>query len=161
MLSLAKENKNNSFIGCEPYLNGVAMLLPRLAKENLTNVKIFMDDARMLFEVLPDASVEKLFLLFPDPWPKLKHKQRRFISKKNIEFFKKILKSEGLVYIATDVEEYTRHVLETFKNDNNFSWEAKSANDWRKPWKNWVSTRYYEKAKLAGRKITFLIFKRT
>ena len=160
LLSLAKGNKNINFIGCEPYLNGVAMLLPRLARENLSNVKIFMDDARMLFDVLPDASLEKLFLLFPDPWPKLRHKRRRFISKKNIEYFKKILKSEGLVYIATDVEEYARHVLETFNRNIDFSWEANSADDWRQPWKDWVSTRYYEKAKIAGRKITFLIFKR-
>ena len=160
LLSLAKLNRNINFIGCEPYRNGVAMLLPRLARENLSNVKIFMDDARMLFDVLPDASLEKLFLLFPDPWPKLRHKRRRFISKKNIEYFKKILKSEGLVYIATDVEEYARHVLETFNRNIDFSWEANSADDWRQPWKDWVSTRYYEKAKIAGRKITFLIFKR-
>ena len=160
ILSLAKANKNIGFIGCEPYLNGVAMLLPRLAQENLNNVKIFMDDARLLFEVLPNSSVEKLFLLFPDPWPKLRHKQRRFISEKNIEFFRTILKCGGLLYIATDVDEYARHVLECFNSDINFSWEAKSAADWRKPWKDWVGTRYYEKAKLSRRKITFLVFKR-
>lgn len=160
LLSLAKKNKNIGFIGCEPYLNGVAMLLPRLAQENLTNVKILMDDARMLFEVLPDSSVEKLFLLFPDPWPKVRHKQRRFISKENLEFLKKILKSQALVYIASDVDDYIRHVLEIFNNDINFSWEANSAYDWRQPWEDWLDTRYYEKAKLAERKITFLIFKR-
>ena len=159
-LSLAKQNKNVGFIGCEPYLNGVAMLLPRLAKEKLNNVKIFMDDARILFEVLPDSSVEKLFLLFPDPWPKLRHKQRRFISKKNIEFFKRILKRQGLLYIATDVDGYVKHVLESFSSDINFTWEAELADDWRQPWKDWVHTRYYKKAKLSGRKITFLIFKR-
>ena len=136
------------------------MLLPRLAQENLTNVKILMDDARMLFEVLPDSSVEKLFLLFPDPWPKVRHKQRRFISKENLEFLKKILKSQALVYIASDVDDYIRHVLEIFNNDINFSWEANSAYDWRQPWEDWLDTRYYEKAKLAERKITFLIFKR-
>ena len=160
LLSLAKGNKNINFIGCEPYLNGVAMLLPRLARENLSNVKIFMDDARMLFEVLPDSSIEKLFLLFPDPWPKLRHKQRRFVSNKNVEYFKKILKTEGLVYIATDVEEYAIHVLKTFNSNIDFSWEANLADDWHQPWKDWVSTRYCEKAKLAGRKIKFLIFKR-
>ena len=160
LLSLAKGNKNINFIGCEPYLNGVAMLLPRLASENLSNIKIFMDDARILFDVLPDASLEKIFLLFPDPWPKLRHKRRRFVSKKNVECFKKILKSNGLLYVATDVEEYARHVLEIFNSDIDFSWEVNSADDWHLPWKDWVSTRYYEKAKRAGRKITFLIFKR-
>ena len=82
------------------------------------------------------------------------------LSNKNVEYFKKILKSNGLVYVATDVEEYARHVLEIFNSDVDFSWEANSADDWRQPWKDWVSTRYYEKAKQAGRKITFLIFKR-
>ena len=157
---MSKKNKSIGFIGCEPYLNGVAMLLPRLAEENLTNVKIFMDDARMLLEVLPDSSIEKVFLLFPDPWPKLRHQQRRFISKKNIEFFKRIMKIGGLVYIATDVAEYTRHVLEVFNSDINFTWEATSAVDWRQPWKDWVDTRYYKKANHSGRKSTFLIFRR-
>ena len=136
------------------------MLLPRLAKEELTNVKIFLDDARILLEVLPDASVEKIFLLFPDPWPKLRHQRRRFISKKNLKVCKRVLKSGGFIYIATDVEEYKRHILESFNNDTNFTWEANSAGDWRQPWKDWVDTRYYEKAKLFGRKSTFFIFKR-
>ncbi len=160
LLSIAKKNQDVGIIGCEPYLNGVAMLLPRLANENLKKVRIFMDDARILLEVLPDSSISKLFLLFPDPWPKKRHKQRRFINKNNLENFKRILKIGSLIYIATDVNEYVRHALETFKNEDAFVWMAESASDWRNPWEDWENTRYHAKAETSGKKTTFLIFKR-
>ena len=160
LLSIARKNRNIGIIGCEPYRNGVAMMLPRLAKENLSKVKVYMDDARILFEVLPNFSIAKIFLLFPDPWPKLRHKQRRFINKENLEAFKRILSVNALIHIATDVNEYARHVLETFNNDESFEWVAESANDWRNPWKDWEQTRYSNKASLYGRNTIFMIFKR-
>ncbi len=160
LLSIAKQNSDIGVIGCEPYVNGVAMLLPRLAKEHLNNVKVFTDDARILLEVLPNFSITKLFLLFPDPWPKNKHKKRRFVNKENLEMFKRILKVNSFVYIATDVDAYARHVLEIFNNQNDFEWIAETANDWRKPWKNWENTRYFAKAGLSERKTIFLIFRK-
>ena len=160
MLSIAKKNSNIGIIGCEPYRNGVAMLLPRLSKANLNKVRVFMDDARILLEVLPDASITKLFLLFPDPWPKTRHKQRRFINKENLEILKRVLKTDALIYIATDVNDYTKHVLQIFNNEDNFEWQADSASDWRNPWTDWENTRYFSKAKLSGRKTTFMIFRK-
>lgn len=160
LLSIAKKNKKIGIIGCEPYLNGVAMFLPRLVKENLGRVRVFMDDARILFEVLPDLSISKLFLLFPDPWPKTRHKRRRFINRENIKIFERILKLDGLIYIATDVNEYAKHVLENFNNQAGFEWLAETASDWRNPWKDWEETRYFSKAKRSGRKTTFMIFRK-
>ena len=160
LLSIAKKNRNIGIIGCEPYLNGVAMFLPRLAEEKLSKVKVFMDDARVLLEVLPDLSISKLFLLFPDPWPKTRHKQRRFINAENLKVFERILKIDALIYIATDVNSYVKHVLEIFNHHSGFDWVADSADDWRNPWDDWENTRYFSKAKLSGRQITFLIFKR-
>ena len=160
LLSIAKKNRNIGIIGCEPYLNGVAMFLPRLAEEKLSKVKVFMDDARILLEVLPDLSISKLFLLFPDPWPKNRHKQRRFINVENLKVFERILKIDALIYIATDVNSYVKHVLEMFNNHSGFDWVADSADDWRNSWEDWENTRYFSKAKLSGRQITFLIFKR-
>ena len=160
LLSIAKKNKNVGFIGCEPYINGVAMLLPRLFKEDLKNVRIYMGDARMLFEVLPDCSITNLFLLFPDPWPKARHKKRRFISKENLNVLKRVLKLDGLIFIATDVGDYAKHVLETFNQAGNFEWLAESANDWRHPWKDWERTRYYLKAEKSGRETIFLTFRK-
>ena len=160
LLSIAKKNRNIGIIGCEPYLNGVAMFLPRLAEEKLSKVKVFMDDARILLEVLPDVSISKLFLLFPDPWPKNRHKQRRFINVENLKVFERILKIDALIYIATDVNSYVKHVLEMFNNHSGFDWVADSADDWRNSWEDWENTRYFSKAKLSGRQITFLIFKR-
>ena len=160
LLSIAKKNKEVGLIGCEPYLNGVAMFLPRLAKEKTDKIRVFMDDARILFEVLPDLSITKLFLLFPDPWTKTRHKERRFINKENLKIFRRILKIDALIYIATDVNDYAKHVLEMFNNENEFEWLANEANDWRQPWKDWENTRYFSKAKLSGRQTTFLIFKK-
>ena len=160
LLSIAKKNSNIGIIGCEPYRNGEAMLLPRLSKANLNKVRVFMDDARILLEVLPDSSITKLFLLFPDPWPKTRHKQRRFINKENLEILKRVLKTDALIYIATDVNDYTKHVLQIFNNEDNFEWEADSASDWRNPWTDWENTRYFSKAKLSGRKTTFMIFRK-
>ena len=160
LLAIAKKNTNNGIIGCEPYVNGVAMLLPRLEKENLTKVRIFMDDARVLLEVLPDVSIEKLFLLFPDPWPKTKHKRRRLINKESLQSFKRVLMIDALIYIATDVDDYVKNVLEIFYGEETFEWIATSASDWRNPWEDWEATRYFEKAKASGRKTTFLIFKK-
>ncbi len=160
LLSMAQKYPNVGIIGCEPYVNGVAMLLPRLVKKNLENVRLFMDDARILFEVLPDLSISKLFLLFPDPWPKKRHRRRRFINKENIELLKRILKIDALIYIATDVNEYSRYVLETFNDERSFQWMAESASDWRNPWKDWENTRYFLKAERSGKPTTFLIFRK-
>ena len=160
LISVAKKNRHVGIIGCEPYLNGVAMFLPKLAKEKLHKVRVFMDDARLLCEVLPNFSISKLFLLFPDPWPKKRHARRRFINKQNIDMFKRILKRGALIYISTDVNSYVRHVLEIFTGDSDFEWEVRCASDWRNPWKDWENTRYFSKAAIAGRKTTFLVFKR-
>lgn len=160
LLSIAKRNSDIGIIGCEPYVNGVAMLLPRLAKENLTNVKVFPDDARILLEVLPDLSIAKLFLLFPDPWPKSRHKKRRFVNEENLKMIKRVLKVNSLIYIATDVDAYARHVLQIFNNEDDFEWVAETAEDWRKPWADWQNTRYFAKAGLSKRKSIFLIFRK-
>jgi tRNA (guanine-N7-)-methyltransferase len=160
LLSIAKNNITTGIIGCEPYLNGVAMVLPRLAESNLSNVKVYVDDARILLGVIPNRSISKFFLLFPDPWPKIRHHQRRFINVENIEILKRVLKRDGLLYIATDVNDYVRHVLEHFCVESGFEWIAESVKDWRCPWEHWINTRYYDKAISAGRKITFLIFRR-
>ena len=160
LVSIAKKNKDIGIIGCEPYINGVAMVLPRLKEEKLSKVRIFMDDARILLEVLPDLSVARLFLLFPDPWPKIKHKERRFINKENLEILRRILRIDALIFIATDVREYAKHVLEVFNSTESFEWTAESARDWRTPWDDWQNTRYFNKASLSGKKSMFLIFKR-
>lgn len=160
LLSIAKKNRNINILGCELYRNGVAMLLPRLSKENLNNVRVVMDDARVLLEVLPNSSITRLYLLFPDPWPKTRHKQRRFINKDNLKILTRILKTNGLIYIATDVNDYTKHILQIFNDEVNFKWEAESPTDWRNPWRDWENTRYFCKAKSSGRKTTFMIFRK-
>ncbi len=160
LVELAKENRHVGILGCEPYINGVAKLLPKLIEFDLTNVRVLMDDARNLLELIPDAGISKIFLLFPDPWPKARHHRRRFINVENIEVMAKILKPGGLIFLATDVKDYVRHSLEHMVNSEHFSWLAEKPSDWRHPWLNWSSTRYQVKTQRLGRPTTYLIFRR-
>ena len=97
LVQLAKVNRHIGILGCEPYVNGVAKLLPKLIDANITNVRIFMDDARKILDLIPESRISKVFLLFPDPWPKLRHHRRRFINVENVEVIAKILKPGGLL----------------------------------------------------------------
>ena len=160
LLSIAEKNTDIGFIGCEPYRNGVAKLLPKLFLAKLTNVRILMDDARILFDVIPAGSVSKIFILFPDPWPKQRHSARRFINPESIRNMRRILKRNGLLYVATDAMLYVRHVLENVFKEEGFEWSAEHPEDWRKPWPGWQQTRYCKKAILDGKKITYLVFRR-
>ncbi len=160
LLSIAQGNTNVGFIGCEPYLNGMAMFLSKLHNSKLSNVRVIMDDARILFDVTPTSSISKLFLLFPDPWPKRRHADRRFINKNNIKVLKRIIRSGGILHIATDVDMYVKHVLETFLDENEFEWLAERPKDWKLPWPGWKSTRYEEKAINSGKRVTYLTFRR-
>jgi tRNA (guanine-N7-)-methyltransferase len=160
LLSLAKRNRNVGLLGCEPYLNGVAKLLPKLIDSEITNVRIFMDDARKIFEMIPNSKISKIFLLFPDPWPKLRHHRRRFVNLENIELMAKILQPGGLLYLATDVKDYVRHSLELLMNTQYFHWLADKPSDWREPWLNWSPTRYQVKTQKLGRATNYMVFQR-
>lgn len=160
LVQLAKVNRHIGILGCEPYVNGVAKLLPKLIDANITNVRIFMDDARKILDLIPESRISKVFLLFPDPWPKLRHHRRRFINVENVEVIAKILKPGGLLFLATDVKDYVRHSLEIMMNSKNFLWLAEKPSDWREPWLNWSSTRYQKKTERLGRPTNYLVFQR-
>ena len=106
--------KDIAIIGCEPYINGVANLLELLSKEQLQRVKIFIGDARKIIASLNKNSISKVFILFPDPWPKRKHHKRRIISRFLIKNFQKILTPKGRIYIATDTNNYLKVIFLEF-----------------------------------------------
>lgn len=177
LAAIAKSQPETGFVGVEVYKNGVANLLSLitgvkegneadLAREvslepgRADNIRIFDDDVRLLFSALPDACFDKIYLLFPDPWPKKKHEGRRFVNPDNLRELARLLKKSGILQIATDHAVYKGWVLHTLAKDKNFLWTAKCSDDWRQPPADWFETKYQCKAVREGRKPVFFEYQR-
>jgi len=152
----AAQHRNINFIGCEPYLNGVADLLGKVQKQEITNLRLYENDARILLEKLPDHALERIFLLFPDPWRKKRHYKRRIISQATLALFHSKLTKGGLLRIATDHYDYCAWILEQLFLFPAFEWQANTAKDFEQPPQDWVKTRYQQKAEAENRKPSFL-----
>jgi len=172
----ALKHKDTAFIGAEVFVNGVASLVAHLAgahdngskaekgtiaAERTDNVRIFNDDVRLLFSALPQGQMSVIYVLFPDPWPKKRHAYRRFIGPENIPHLAKLLKTGGILQVASDDMNYIRWSLEHLCKSPYFKWTAQKADDWRKPPADWCPTRYEQKAIAAARKPVYLRFERT
>lgn len=146
-------------IGCEPFINVVAMLLGKIRDAGVSNVAIHPDDVRDLFDVLPDGSIERAFLLYPDPWPKKRHHRRRFVTPEFLEPLSRVLEPGAIFRVATDIPDYVRQALEEVPKAG-FDWLAEDPSDWRAPWRDWIETRYEAKALREGRVPHYLTFRR-
>ena len=160
MFAQARTNPYVGVIGCEPFINGVAAFLAKMDRESIENVRVHAGDARELFDILPDASIDRLYLLYPDPWPKTRHHKRRFVSAENLTQIIRVLKPGALFRIATDIPDYVRHSLEAIAYRSELHWLAERPTDWREPWADWPSTRYEAKAMREGRTPCYLTFRR-
>ncbi|MCF6305228.1 MAG: tRNA (guanosine(46)-N7)-methyltransferase TrmB [Rhodobacteraceae bacterium] len=160
LLHMAQTYPEVGIIGCEPYVNGVAMLVPRIAEAGVKNARVHMGDARDMLDVIPAASLDKAFLLYPDPWPKSRHHRRRFVEPENIDQLARALKPGAEFRVATDIEDYVRHTMEHMTSRSDFEWLAENADDWRKPWGDWHRTRYEAKAIREGRTPHYMTFRR-
>jgi tRNA (guanine-N7-)-methyltransferase len=149
------------FIGCEVFENGVVKLVAEAKRLGLANLRLFVDDARLLLEALPESSLTRAFVLFPDPWPKLRHHKRRFVSTATLDHLARVLQNEAELRLATDDVDYLRWMLERLTAHRAFEWLARRPGDWRERPADWPPTRYEEKAFAAGRKPVFLRFRRT
>ena len=156
----AKTYPRIGFVGCEPFLNGVVKLLSRIRSMELENVRLYRDDARLLIASLPANIIGRAFILFPDPWPKLRHHKRRLISERVLGSLAEVLRDEAEVRIATDDPSYLEWILWHFQRHPDFEWQASVPNDWRSSPYDWPATRYEKKANAAGRKCTFLTYRR-
>jgi len=152
------ENKNIGFIGCETHINSIVSLLGKIEKTNTKNIKIFNGDARLLLENLTDNSLSKVFILFPDPWPKKKHHKRRIINEEFLELLHKKMKSNSTFIFASDIDNYINWTIEKVRNHNKFSFPAKSKEDCENEPNGWICTRYQQKAIREGRKSRWLKF---
>ncbi|HEX8232456.1 MAG TPA: tRNA (guanosine(46)-N7)-methyltransferase TrmB [Caulobacteraceae bacterium] len=145
---LAAQGERNPqvlLLGAEPFVNGQASLLTQVEAKRLGNVRIHPGDARELLAVLSDGSVERLFILFPDPWPKARHHKRRLIQAETVAEFARVLAPGGRLRFATDWRDYADWTLERVLRSSLFDWPAERADDWRLPALDHVTTRYEAK----------------
>ncbi len=160
LVAQAIAHPNVGFIGCEPFLNGVSGLIDHIDREKIENVRFFMDDARLLMDALPDRSLSRAFILFPDPWRKKRHYKRRVVSPGNVAVLSRLLKDDAELRIATDHHDYCRWILARLLENNDFDWKNDHPDDWHKRPADWPETRYEIKALKAGRKSAYMTFVR-
>ena len=161
LIEQAKANPDVGLVGCEPFLNGVVAALAALKRENLANVRLRRGDAQTLVEAAPDCFFSRVFMLYPDPWPKRRHHKRRVVAMSMIEALARVMRRGGELRFATDVDDYAGWALQRFLASSDFRWTASRAEDWRHPWPEWRPTRYEAKARLEGRKSVYLTFARS
>jgi tRNA (guanine-N7-)-methyltransferase len=147
-------------IGCEPYLAGVARLLAVAEQQGLDNLRLVVDDARLLLGALPDACLERVFILFPDPWPKTRHHKRRIVNPATAAELGRVLAPGGELRLATDDMTYARAMLLALAGRPELAWQAARPADWRQRPADWPATRYERKALAAGRACLYLRYRR-
>ena len=160
LIAQALAHPDVGFIGCEPFLNGLVAALAAIVREGVANVRLRRGDAQTVIEAAPDAFFSRVFILYPDPWPKRRHHKRRFVSEATVEGLARVLKPGGELRFATDSDDYSGWTLKRILSSPHFRWTAKRADDWRIPWPDWRSTRYEIKAHKAGRGSVYLTFVR-
>lgn len=148
------------FLGSEPFLNGFAAMAAAIADNGLNNVRLHDGDARDVLVALAPGTLDGIDLLYPDPWPKRRHRKRRFVGPDTLDLIARTLKPGGEWRFATDIGDYAAWTLRHVRADPRFSWMASCASGWRTPWRDWPGTRYEAKARRAGRIPVYLTFVR-
>jgi tRNA (guanine-N7-)-methyltransferase len=152
----AEANPGIGFIGCEVFENGIAKMVAEIARRRLSNIRLCNSDARNLIGALPEASIGRAFILFPDPWPKTRHHKRRILSGGTLDQLARIIVDNGELRLATDDRGYFASMLELVIRHPAFEWLAHRPVDWRGRTADWPPTRYEEKARAAGASPLFL-----
>ncbi len=161
LAEFALQNPDIGCIGCEPFLNGVARILKYIHDGKIDNIRLLHGDARMLLEKTPDNSLDKVFILFPDPWPKAKHHKKRIINNAMLNELARVIKKGGVLEVATDHVEYGDWIAEHLDNSKNLDESEVTKNRRTTPPTDWISTNYQQKAERQGRGARFFHFVRT
>lgn len=156
----AAANPDVALIGAEPFVNGVVSALRHVETRGLSNVRLYQGDARDLFGAIPAGALEKIFVLHPDPWPKLRHHKRRLIQNPFLDEAARMLRPGGELRLATDDPPYLVWMLQRVLAHPAFEWTAKGADDWRLIPSDAIETRYGKKSRLEGRPGTCLRLRR-
>lgn len=157
----ADRNREVGFIGCEPFVNGVAKTLAKIESLRLDNVRLYRGDADDVLKALPEGCLDRVAILYPDPWPKRRQRKRRFISEERLERLARVMRSGAELRFATDIDDYAAWTLARVLRSLDFVWRATASRDWLLPWDGWPGTRYEAKALAAGRVPVYLTFVRS
>jgi tRNA (guanine-N7-)-methyltransferase len=160
LLWQAERNPEVGFIGCEPFVNGMGTLLGAIEDRGIRTVRVHDGDAREVLAWLPDGAIARVFILFPDPWPKKRQQKRRLISEKTVAALARVLRRGGELRFASDSGDYAAQTLALMLRSGAFAWTAERASDWRTRAPDWPETRYERKALAEGRKCVYLSFRR-
>ncbi|MCH1428036.1 MAG: tRNA (guanine(46)-N(7))-methyltransferase TrmB [Alphaproteobacteria bacterium] len=157
---VAKNHPENAYIGAEPFLNGVSSFLKYCQNEALKNVRIWPDDIRLQLSSWPNECLDGIFIMFPDPWPKIRHSSRRIINKDNLAAFARLIKLGGRLRMASDHASAKNWILSGMLENPYFDWTAESPDDWNVQPLDCPETRYMRKALKEGRRPAWFDFKR-
>ena len=151
-VNFAFKNPNIFYIACEVFAEGLLQTAGKVFEKDLTNVRFFKQDARLLLQALPEGAIDQLFLFFPDPWPKKRHHKRRILNDEFLALVSSKLKPNGKLLVATDHALYKEHIVELGAKQSLFSFAETPFPEW------WVTTKYQGKALNEGRSATFFVF---
>lgn len=160
LIAEARAFPNTGFIGCEPYVNGMAKILTQIETHNIGNVRLFAGDAAELLAWAPQSSLARIDLIHPDPWPKRRHWKRRFVQDATVAAMARVLKPDGEFRFVSDIDDYCAWTLKHLARSPDFVWTAERASDWRRPWTDYTMTRYGVKAEREGRQAAYLRFRK-
>ncbi len=160
LIESARLEPNVGFIGCEPFINGMARLLSQIERLGLENIRLHRGDAIEVIDRLPDACLARVYLYYPDPWPKRRQRKRRLISDDTLKRLARVMRGGAELRFATDIDDYAAWTLARLRASPDFRWTATGSADWLHPWEGWTQTKYEGKAMAAGRKPVYLTFAR-
>jgi tRNA (guanine-N7-)-methyltransferase len=160
LIAEARAFPDAGFIGCEPYVNGMAKILAQIETHNIGNIRLFAGDAAELLAWAPPRSLQRIDLIHPDPWPKRRHWKRRFVQDASVAAAARALDSGGEFRFVSDIDDYCAWTLAHLSRSAEFAWTAERASDWRLPWTDYTMTRYGRKAEREGRQAAYLRFRR-
>ena len=160
LVGRAEADRNAGFIGAEPFINGVASLCWQIAQREISNIRIWAEDVRLLLPHIKPATIAGVFILFPDPWPKKRHYQRRILQPSLLDEISRVMIGEGSLLLASDHAVAKTWMLEAMMRRKDFQWQATTPEDWREPPSDWIKTRYMVKAEKAERVPSWFCFKK-
>ncbi len=159
--AMLEQRPDRNYIGAEPFISGMSAFLKSIQDMEHGNVRIWMDDAVALARTFKSESLSTIYILNPDPWPKKRHNKRRIVRLETLEQYHRILKPEGRLIMATDVDDLAEWMVTETINHGGFEWEAKRAADWQTMPEDWfIKTRYAAKGENAGRTQSYLLFRK-
>jgi tRNA (guanine-N7-)-methyltransferase len=160
LIAEARASPTTGFIGCEPYVNGMAKILAQIEAQDLGNIRLFAGDAAELLAWAPQHSLKRIDLIHPDPWPKRRHWKRRFVQDATVAAIARALEPNGEFRFVSDIADYCAWTLKHLVRSPDLVWTAERAADWRLPWADYTMTRYGTKAEREGRRAAYLRFRK-